>query len=90
MTDGTENKNDPPNPPPPGFKRFTGAKLVPPPAPISQSHDDEKFPVFLGVGIALSMLALITVVILSFTSAKKSAPPAASPAPAATPVSTTH
>ena len=39
---------------------------------IPQSNDDEKFPVFLGVGIALSMaLVLITVFVLSFTTAKK-------------------
>lgn len=90
MTDGTENKDGSPKPVAPGFKRFTGAKLVPPPAPIQQHIERESFPVFLVAGIALSMAALILVFILSFTTAKRKEPPAASPTPGATPATVNH
>jgi len=69
MADETENKAAEKRPEP-GYKKFTGSKLVPPPAPIQQPGDEESFPVFLGVGIALSILALITVFVLAFFSSK--------------------
>jgi len=77
MADETEKK-EPAQRPEPGYKRFGGAKLVPPPAPIQQPSDAETFPVFLGVGIALSILALITVFVLAFFShkTKVNVPPA--------------
>ena len=81
MTDGTKNNGDSSQPACPGFKRFSGAKLVPLPSPIAQSNDKERFPAFLGAGIALSMLALVTVIILSFTTAKKKALSRPSPSP---------
>ncbi len=85
MTDGTENNGDPPKPATPGFKKFAGAKLVPPPAPIQQLNGDERFPTFLGVGIVFSILVLITVFVLSFTTTKKKAPAAPPAAASATP-----
>jgi hypothetical protein len=90
MTDGTDNNGGSPKPAAPAFKRFAGAKLVPLPMPIAQSNDKESFPVFLGVGIVLSMAVLVTVFILSFTSAKKNAHPVPPPTPGATPASTAH
>ena len=76
MADETENKAAEKRPEP-GYKKFTGSKLVPLPSPIQQPSDEESFPVFLGVGIALSILALITVFVLAFFSnkTKVNAPP---------------
>jgi len=54
----------------PAYKKFGSAKLVPPPAPIPQLNEQQTFPVFLGVGIALSIAALITVFVLAFFSHK--------------------
>ena len=65
MADETKNKAAEKRPEP-GYKKFTGSKLVPLPTPIQQPSDEESFPVFLGVGIALSILALITVFVLAF------------------------
>ncbi|MGB8355677.1 MAG: hypothetical protein WCD79_17390 [Chthoniobacteraceae bacterium] len=76
--------------PEPGYKKFTGSKLVPLPTPIQQPSDEESFPVFLGVGIALSILALITVFVLAFFSNKTKVevppPDAANAVPAASAV----
>lgn len=70
MADESENKSEAIKPASPGFKKFGGAKLVPPPAPIPQLNDKEKFPVFLGVLIVMSILALVTVFVLAFFSEK--------------------
>jgi hypothetical protein len=90
MTDETENKSAASKSELPGYKKFGGAKLVPLPTPVAQLGDEEKFPLFLGVGIALSILALITVFVLAFFSHKTKvivpAEPGANPAISAGPV----
>ena len=88
MTKGIKQNSESPKPASPGSKRYaSGAKLVPFPALIPQHQEKESFPVFLGVAIVLSLLVLITVFILAFTSPKKKAqaapPKSATPAAAA-------
>jgi hypothetical protein len=82
MMEDSKQKSAPPETP--GYKKFGGAKLVPPPAPIPQLNDEQGFPVFLGVGIALSIAALLTVFILAFFShkTKVNPPQAAASSPA--------
>jgi len=79
MTDKTDNKDaSASKPEKPAYQRFGETKLVPPPAPIAQLNDEEKFPLFLGVGIAISIVALISVFVLAFMShkTKVNTPPA--------------
>lgn len=90
MTNGIENHGDSPKPASPGFKRYSGAKLVPLPSPIPQSNDKESFPVFLGMAIAFCILVLVAVFILSFTTTKKTARQATAPATGASPISLAH
>lgn len=70
MTDEPENTNAASSPGKTGCKKFAGAKLVPLPMPIPQTDDTQRFPMFLGVGIALSILTLLTVFYLAMTCGK--------------------
>ncbi|HWB59509.1 MAG TPA: hypothetical protein VG733_08455 [Chthoniobacteraceae bacterium] len=90
MADNNENRGQSPNPATPGFKRFSGAKLVPLPSPIPQHVEKESFPVFLAVGIVLCIGVLIAVFVLSVTTVKRKSHASPSPTPLSAPASPAH